>query len=666
MAAWWSGSVAEFLRCPAAEIVGQLATRLVKSHSLNQPQQERAWQRDVALLKDALAAVPSEWRVLLEYPMLRLGRRIDAVLLTDRAILVLEFKGEATTPQDRRQVEDYACDLVDFHAGSRTHPIVPILVSSSVPRNADWPLLWHAVTPVLEASAATLANILRDVMAAIPAPAQPLDVAAWENSPYRPVPSVIDAACTLYARHDVEDIAAAAADTTNLSTTTQKILKTIQESKAAHQKTIIFVTGIPGAGKTLCGLNVVFGTGHETGAAFLTGNPSLVHVLREALARDAAADRPRAMGAERRKTKALIQALPAFRDQYIGNMDHIPPERIIVVDEAQRAWSMVHAVRKSRDRTVALEDSEPGLILDIMARHSAWAVIVCLVGGGQEIHNGEGGLAEWGVALKQRPEWKVIAAPNALALAPARQYLPKIDTTEIAAELHLNVSVRNVRARGAAAWVDAVIRGEAIAAARIAAREKIPFLLTRNLASMRSYLRTSCQGNRRAGLIGSSGAARLRADGIGAELPHMDASLVARWFLDRWPQDVRASDALEVLATEFSCQGLELDYVGLCWGGDLMRASGQHEWGIRNFRGTKWQRVGQPEARENRLNTYRVLLTRARYETIIWVPHGDATDDTRKPRELQAIADFLSACGARPLDAAAFAPVQEQPEALLL
>lgn len=170
----------------------------------------------------------------------------------------------------------------------------------------------------------------------------------------------------------------------------------------------------------------------------------------------------------------------------------------------------------------------------------------------------------------------------------------------------------------------------------------LPFRLTRDLGAMRAWLRTETRGLRRSGLVASSGARRLRAEGLGAELPHMDAGAVANWFLDRWP-DVRAADALEVVATEFSCQGLELDHVGLCWGGDFIRAG--NAWRVRRFAGTAWQTVSAAEKVANRHNTYRVLLTRARYETVIWIPPGDDADATRDPASYDAVAGFLRACG---------------------
>ena len=471
-----------------------------------------------------------------------------------------------------------------------------------------------------------------------------MDTAAWANAPYRPVPGIVDAACTLFSHHGVGDIAATRADAKNLSATTNAILAAIAKARANCLHMILFVTGIPGAGKTLCGLNAVFGASRDAGATFLTGNPTLVHVLREALARDAADSDRLQLRAARQRTKAAIQALPAFRDHHVRTTD-IPAEHVVVIDEAQRAWSRDHAVRKSVDREVRLSDSEPAHLLDIMQAHPDWAVIVCLIGHGQEIHDGEAGLAEWGAALAARPRWQVCAPPAAHLAGDPRRHLPPGLVLREDAALFLNVPMRSLRNPHASAWVDLVLDGDAKGARTLAQRHPpLPFRLTRDLDSMRSQLRRTRRGQRRCGLLVSSGARRLRADGLGAELPHMDAGAVAHWFLDRWP-DVRASDALELLASKFSCQGLELDFVGLCWAGDLSRQAGRTSWLVRDFKGTRWQTPTGHEAIANRLNTYRVLLTRARYETIIWVPRGDAADPSRPPWSFDAIADFLVSCG---------------------
>jgi hypothetical protein len=655
---FWSGPVAAFLRASPDSVIGRLATAQLRHFRVNEAQQMRAWEESLDLLRAALAAQADTagWWLLLEYPLLRLGRRADAILLLPRMILVLEFKigARAYHAGDREQVEDYAIDLRDFHAGSRAHPVVPVLVATDAPPPvaATRPLPIPGVARVAEANAATLPALIGELAGMVAGVAAKLDPAAWCDAPYRPVPTIIEAACMLYTRHGVADIRAARADTDNLSVTTDAILAAIAAARAGGRRCILFVTGIPGAGKTLCGLNAAFGGG-DAGATFLTGNPSLVHVLREALARDAIEGGANARMA-RQEMEGVIQALPRFRDHYVARPAETPAERIVVVDEAQRCWSAAHARAKTRDKPVRLSQSEPAHLLDILSRHAGFAAMICLVGGGQEIHDGEGGLAEWGEALRARTCWDAMAAPDTVQAEDARQKLGPIEGLQVVPALHLRTTVRQIRFMGASAWVDAMLRGDAESARRVAAQADgaLPFHLTRSLAEMRGWLRSVARGQRRAGLLASSGAKRLRAEGLGVELPHMDAGAVAHWFLDRFPADVRAGNALEVVATEFSCQGLELDYCGVCWDADLARDAARPAWRARSFRGTRWQNVAKPENIANQLNTYRVLLTRARYETVIFVPAGDALDRTRDPDVYARIADFLRDCGARELAAA--------------
>ncbi len=661
-------SVGTFLATAPAVILGMLVTDDARRFRNNEPAQVRAYEGTIACLRGALGGWPAaaDWQLVLEYPIRRLGRRIDAVLVSERAVIVLEFKSASRHEQaDRRQVEDYALDLQDFHRDSRGCPIVPILVAEAVPGPVEWELLLAGAGRVIDASPASLPGLLRELAGRFGVLSVPIDPAGWPGGEYHPVPGIVDAARTLYARHGVTDITTSRAGSQNLGATSDAIAAAIAGARADGGHRALFVTGIPGAGKTLCGLNAVFGVGRATQAAFLTGNPTLVHVLREALARDAAVSERIKIRDARRNAETSIQALPLFRDTYVRNAGHTPPEHVIVIDEAQRAWSAGYAIAKSRGRDVPLTDSEPGHLLDIMARHGDWAVVVCLVGNGQEIHDGEGGLAEWGVALERRPGWRVSASPGVLTDPTARQQMPRLAGMEAVASLHLDVPVRSIRCAAAAPWVDAVLLGDARAARRIAETSgPVPFRLTRDLALMRGCLREGARGLRRAGLVASSGARRLRADGLGAELPHMDDKAVANWFLDRWPEDVRASDALEVVATEFSCQGLELDHVGLCWGGDMIRAAGG--WRVRRFAGTNWQNVAAAERVANQINTYRVLLTRARYETVIWVPRGDVADRTRGPGEMDGVADFLVSCGVMEVSAAAAPVVRAPPQGVLV
>jgi hypothetical protein len=526
---------------------------------------------------------------------------------------------------------------------------------------------------VLDATERTLPALVHDIAARIPAAARPLDTAAWEAAPYRPVPTIVEAATMLYRRHGVAEIAAARADVGNLTRTNDAIAEAIMQARADDLHLVLFVTGIPGAGKTLCGLNIVFGA--DSDAAFLTGNLPLVHVMREALARDAR-DHGRSMRMARQQTESAIQPLIGFLRDNRERTDP-PHEHVVVFDEAQRAWDAAFGARR-----FGHAQSEAAMFLDIMRRHRDWAVIVALVGTGQEINTGEAGLEAWGEALLQRPDWQIRAPQAVLAAADLRQrlFVEAPATLTIDPRLHLAVPVRSVRCAAAAPWVDAVLRGDAAEAAEIAANAitsdtntsgtgtsgtgtsgtgtsgtgtsgtgAVPFLVTRSLPAMRAALRLLARGQRRAGLVCSAGAKRLRADGVWPNFPHLDADAVAHWFLDRWP-DVRASDALELPATQFACQGLELDQVGLCWGNDLIRQPGRAAWQARGFVGTRWQVMRKEAAIAYQVNTYRVLLTRARYETLIWIPQGDTEDATREPAVFDAIARFLTDCGAHLLE----------------
>jgi hypothetical protein len=596
---------------------------------------------------------------MFEYDLLRLEKRADCVILTDRAVLVLEIKDGASaySPADLRQAEDYALDLRDFHAACRAIPVVPVLVATRAPESAfNPPLIWHGVPQPFAATAGSLRGILLSIHAAIGAPATPLDHAAWLAAPYRPVPNVLEAATMLFDRHRSAEMVSARADAANLTRTTEAVRRAIAAAREAGEHLAVFVTGIPGAGKTLCGLNIVFGALRDDGAAFLTGNAPLVEVLRESLVRQAAPDGGRRRGQARGQAVTALQNVHRFLEHYVERPFEVPEAHVIVFDEAQRAWDRAQATKPSQRRGASkLTDSEPAHALEILARHNDWSVVVALIGNGQEINTGEAGLAEWGRVIAAADGWRAVAPPRALSAPLAAQRLadgPQPWLT-LDPELDLTVPMRSVRDPQGAPWVDAVLSGDTDAAARIACESGVPYFVTRDLEAMRAALRQLSRGLRRAGLVASSGARRLRAEGLGvqaADIPH--------WFLDRWP-DIRASDALETYATEYDCQGLELDQVGLAWGGDMLRGAGG--WRMRALSGARWNTIRDETEDETErafiLNTYRVLLTRARYETVIWVPPGSPAadgawyDSTRDAAELDAVAAHLLACGARPLAA---------------
>ena len=685
MRAWFACTGAELLALTPEVVAGALATSQMSRRLSGEPTQLTAWRAEVSLLQRCVRESGGEsWAIALEFDLLRLEKRIDAVVVMPGAIIVLEFKVGATgiDNTDRAQASDYAQDLFDFHADSRRHPIQPIVVATRhmAPAPFQMPLPVAGVLPVAEANEETLSPLLRLLAASLAGTGEPLGM-AWCDAPYRPVPSIVEAAATLFARNSVAEITAARADAANLTTTTAAIERALGHARDRGDRVVVFVTGIPGAGKTLCGLNVVFGELRRAGTAFLTGNAPLVAVLREALACNRAGiDLQRGPSADplrrslspklRQARHEATQALQNVHRFLADNADRTsaPAERMIVFDEAQRAWDAAQAMRDTQRRVSTLRMSEPAHALDIMGRHDGFTGIVALIGNGQEINTGEAGLREWGNVIATTPGWRAVAAPRALGAADPAQRLADghPDWLTIDEALDLTVSLRSVRSDAAAGWVDAVLRGEQREAAGIAqgVADGLPFFVTRDLDEARSALRRLTPGLRRAGFVRSSGARRLRGEGFDAQLIGTEEPVA--WFLERWP-DIRASDALEVAATEYACQGLELDTVGLAWGGDFRRTP--EGWQARSFVGNDWQVVRKRTEAGFVRNTYRVLLTRARYETVIWVPRGSQPGDafhdrTRDAAEYDAIADFLLACGARPLEAQAV--TQDAAPALLL
>ena len=583
-------------------------------------------------VRAALRAFPVPWRLFTKFRHPRLQRTLDLVLVTDRAVVVF-----APT---RAAAEAAAIDLADFHTYCRPLPVLPVALLQGERLTAQTPFPYPGAAPVIACSRLLLPGLLAQIARFHPVPGA--DPATWEQADYRPVPALLRAAADLYAGNDVPELQA----TPSVDDTRAAIARHAATARTAGRKHVVFVTGAPGAGKTICGLHTAFDP--TAAAAFLTGNPALLHVFRAALRRNAAAS-GRATTAARQRIDAVIQPLHAFRDHYAGS--GIPPDRTLVIDEAQRCWTADYAIRKTRNKNVKLTGSEPAHLLAIMDRIDGPALILCLLGGGQEIHAGEGGLAEWGRALAAHPAWTAAAPRAALAHPDPRQRLPDLPNLTLDDSLHLATPIRHLAAPTLAAWVDAVLADDPATARSIGAPT---IRLTRSLPALRAALATA--GRRpgsRAGLVASSGARRLRAEGLGGLLWHQDEDAVARWFLDPWP-DIRGSDALEVAATEFGVQGLELDHVGLCW--DLDLARGPDSWAAHAFRATAWTRPLTGERRSNTINTYRVLLTRARRETLIWVPRGDPADPTRTPGRYDAIAAHLAACGVATLDEAPPSP----------
>jgi len=650
--AYYSASAVDFSLQEPQAILGHLAQN--HAHDLA-PLQRDSWLLQIALLQRELASISHAW-LAFEFAIPRMGKRADAVIILDGVIFVLEFKigAKLFTAAAIEQVTDYALDLKNFHAGSHDRIIVPVVVASDAPPRAVQLKLWpDEVAEPIFSNGDDLGSILKDAAKRFQ-PQLTLAPDAWLEKSYKPTPTIIEAAQALYRAHRVEEITRSDAGARNLTVTTQRLNAIIEEAKTGHQKVICFVTGVPGAGKTLAGLNLITQRTQAHGeehAVFLSGNGPLVEVLREALARDRHQNGDErglavGLGQARRDVTAFIQNIHHFRDHYLGS-DDAPDDHVVAFDEAQRAWNQQKLASALREKhgIRGFEKSEPELLIGIMDRHPDWCAVICLIGGGQEINDGEAGLSEWFQALSRHyPQWRIFSSDHLLQEdynwghnLPAM--IADMDHA-LEGDLHLAVSVRSFRAEKLSAFVNTIITGTADEARSIygAIQELYPIVITRDLSRARVWLRQQARGSERFGLVAASGALRLKPEGIYAKAK-IDAP---NWFLNG-ASDVRSSFYLEDVATEFAIQGLELDWVGVCWDADFRWSNGK--WACHDFQGTKWRNIHDQARRKYLANAYRVLLTRARQGMVIYIPQGDAADPTRAPAVYEGTFDYLTQCG---------------------
>jgi len=652
--AHYQQSIAAFLLASDEEILGHLTRR---SDFPVESTQRKAWLEQVHLLRNVLPDYASRGHVYFEYVLPRLGRRIDVLLVIGQLIFILEFKVGETAFRSAAmdQVWDYALDLKNFHETSHDKLIVPIVVATQATLSACelTPADKDQVLRPICASAAGLGAVLNMAMRQLQA--APISVAVWDAGRYRPTPTIVEAAKALYAGHSVDEISRSSAGATNLSTTSIYLSEVIAAAKANGHKVLCLLTGVPGAGKTLVGLNIA--TQHldrssELYSVFLSGNGPLVAILREALARDSV-ERQRDAGhkltktAARRSVELFIQNVHHFRDECLRDGDRPPIEHVAIFDEAQRAWNAEQTSKfmvRKRGRT-AFDMSEPAFLLSCMDRHHDWAVVIGLVGGGQEINTGEAGITEWISAIEDRlPEWHIHMSSRlqeseygagAAVVAAARR-----SSTQFTDALHLNVSMRSFRAEHFSNFVKQLLDIETAAAAGTL-REllaRFPLVVTRDVDMARQWLRQQARGTERYGFLVSSQALRLKPHAIDVRTP-VDP---VHWFLgDR--SDVRSSYYLEDVATEFQVQGLELDWAGVVWDADFR--FGEAGWDHWSFVGDRWQRIRKAERQTYLKNAYRVLLTRARQGMVIVIPSGSAQDPTRNPDFYDATYRYFETLG---------------------
>ncbi|SFN58438.1 DUF2075 domain-containing protein [Dokdonella immobilis] len=650
----YAASIDSFLGADEQAILGHLVGG---SDFPVEEMQRNAWLEQIGLLKETLVTSGSRGAVYLEYSIPRLGKRIDTVLILDHVLFVLEFKvGEqAFTSAGLNQVWDYALDLKNFHEPSHGLPVVPLLIATRAPT----PTLTKASTDhsdrllqPLRANAASLRHALQFGLDYFAGSA--IDWMKWQTGRYMPTPTIVEAATALYAGHAVESISRSDAGAQNLALTAQRLSQVIEDARQYGRKVICLVTGVPGAGKTLVGLDIANRHTKEDDAlysVFLSGNGPLVRVLVEALAHDEVArakeqGRSKRIGEARSAVKQFIQAIHHFRDE--GLHDEKPPvEHVALFDEAQRAWNREKTadfMRRKR-RIPDFAASEPEFLISCMDRHDDWAVVVCLVGSGQEINTGEAGIGAWLDAVNNRfPHWQVHLSPKLTEIEfRATEQLARLgESSRVTNDhaLHLATSVRSFRSDRVSTFINQLLALE-LEPARQSLREVLPHFpirLTRSLPAAKQWLRSQARGNERYGMIVSSQAQRLKPYAIDVRAT-IDP---VHWFLHD-KTDVRSSYYLEDVATEFQVQGLELDWACVVWDGDLRVRT--NAWDYFGFKGKRWQRILKEDRQRYLLNAYRVLLTRARQGMVVVVPEGDADDPTRNPHYYDPAFELLVAAG---------------------
>ncbi len=650
---FYSDTIKNFVQTKPEEIIGIMA---LSSKFADILAQKNAWQEEINILHNGLTKIDGS--IYFEYSIPRMGQRIDVVLIIGPVIFILEFKiGEKDFSSNAiDQVWDYALDLKNFHETSHDKFIVPILIATKATVSNSVIELTYQNDNILLPIRTNTELLLKVVMEILEFTAgSNIDTSIWEKGSYHPTPTIIEAALALYNGHSVKEISRSDAGAINLSQTSEAISKIIDESRTNSYKSICFVTGVPGAGKTLVGLNIAttnINKEDELYSVFLSGNGPLVAILREALARDKV-QRTKDLGGKIKKgeamsdVKAFIQNVHNFRDECLVDKNNPPIEHVALFDEAQRAWNLEQTknfmLRKKN--TPDFNQSEPEFLISCLDRHPDWALIVCLVGGGQEINTGEAGITEWIESLNRSfPDWHIYISPKLTDTEYGAGEILKtlLERTNVMynESLHLSISMRSFRAEHVSLLVKQILDLEVEEAQKTLKNlsSKYPIVITRDLIKAKKWLKNQARGSERYGIVVSSQAERLKPHSIDVKSP-MDP---IHWFLDG-KQDVRSSYYLESVATEFDVQGLELDWVCVTWDADFRYS--ENGWEFKSFVGDRWNQIRKTERQVYLKNAYRVLLTRARQGMVIVIPNGDDEDHTRDKSYYDVTYLYLSSIG---------------------
>lgn len=651
--AYYYNGIPEFIQDNAQSIIGELV-----KHSFEVgKEQTNAWENQIIELQNRLARCGMDGDIIFEYDIIRLGKRIDVILLIRHMVFSLEFKNGKNifTAQDAQQAEDYAIDIKNFHKESEDLYVCPILIATDAPqyqKPQSFDCYDDKQVHLQRENIETLIPKV-DKISRLYGDDGEIDFEKWFNSPYYPTPTIIAAAVEAYSTHDLSEIAHSEAGQANIDECEKQINTIIDYAAKQKKKCVCFVTGVPGAGKTLVGLDVVakyLGSGADNLSVYISGNGPLVEVLQEALKRSVKSKKQYDKKTES-AIKTLIQSSYAFKKD---NASHTRPtaENILIFDEAQRVWNKERMVKKhNNDPTLSV--SEPQLLYSIMDRHQDWAVMICLVGLGQDIYDGEVGINEWfRCGIEEFKDWELYYSPDIFSQVEDKnideRMIHDCDRCHEIKELHLKTSIRSFRADKQCEFVDSVLDNNPERASEVLRQisHKYPIYVTRDLNEAKKWAKSRVRGSQRCGVLACSSAQRLKPEGIYV-LKDID---VKNWFLAP-SDDLRSSNMMEVVASEFKVQGLEIDWAVVCWDADLRRNRNKKDWDYYNYRGTRWQHRSKKEQQRYLLNSYRVLLTRARQGMVIFVPVGGDSDDdpTRDHRYYDGIFNYLLECGIQEL-----------------
>lgn len=642
---YYIDSINNFIVADEENVLGQL---LIHDEFETSDLQKLAWKAEIQILKRQLEEFRGD--VIFEYTIPRMGHRVDTVCIIEGIIFLFEFKvGDNEYKKTTiDQVMDYALDLKYFHEESKRRYIVPICVSTkaSVQKN-EYNCCSDGIYNAILCNENNIGDNIHNILLQVRD--KTLAGRTWIDSRYAPTPTIIEAAQSLYRNHGVDDIFRNDAGAKNLTITTKAISNIIEDCKKNNRKAICFVTGVPGAGKTLAGLNIANERHHfdeDEHAVFLSGNGPLVDVLQNALAIDRAKREKITKSNALRETKAFIQIIHKFRDEALTT-SYAPVEKVAIFDEAQRAWNKESLTdfMKRKKGIPEFNQSEPEFLISIMDRHEDWAVIICLVGGGQEIYNGEAGIQDWFSTLSEKYlDWEIYLSDK----ITDSEYVGNSDVSTMLhnreyhciSDLHLGVSLRSFRSEKLALFVKCLLDEEIELAKETyeELKKSYPVLITRKFDVAKNWVKKKARGTERYGLLASSEGKRLRAEGIWvpSKINHVG------WFLNE-KDNVDSSYYLEVAASEFKVQGLEIDYAVLAWDADLRYTSNGFDY--FKFRGTKWNHVNQEQRQHYLKNAYRVLMTRARQGLIIYIPEGDEEDPSRLTEYYEGTYQYLKQVG---------------------